>query len=396
MNTPFNRFQRWEPDVHAWESIDPLRFIQQGLKIAVKDNFNSADFPTQMGSGLWRGFTPGNDARVVAKLRAAGAVIVGKTVTAEFGVHHPGKTKNPHDLKRTPGTSSSGSAAAVACGMVPVALGTQTAGSIIRPASYCGVYGFKPSYGLLPRTGILKTTDTLDTVGFFVEEPKYLRPVLNLTRVHGPNYPQTARLHQSISRPLTVGILHPPCERLSATSSRASLQGWGDLVGARDAGWPEFLNDAPSVHRTIYHRCLAYYFQRELATPFLVSDIFLKAAQEGERTSLKDYQAAIAEQVRIAQALDDWMEQAGWDILATLSAHSVAPKNETKRPEDTCAIWTLCGVPVVSAPAFVSPEGLPFGLQLIARKHHDYQLIEFIEDMARWGKLPLGPNPRLY
>ena len=119
-----------------------------------------------MGSTLWQNFTPGNNARVIDKLIHNGSVVIGKTVTAEFAVHELNKTKNPFDKNRTPGTSSSGSAVAVATGMVPFALGTQTAASIIRPASFCGVWGFKPSFGLVPRTGILKTTDSLDTVGF--------------------------------------------------------------------------------------------------------------------------------------------------------------------------------------------------------------------------------------
>ena len=118
-----------------------------GVPVGVKDVFNTLDLPTEMGSPLWRGFTPGNDARSVFGLRRRDAVIAGKTVTAEFAVHTPGPTTNPHDPTRMPGTSSSGSAAAVAAGMVPVALGTQTAGSIVRPASYCGVFGFKPSFG---------------------------------------------------------------------------------------------------------------------------------------------------------------------------------------------------------------------------------------------------------
>jgi Asp-tRNA(Asn)/Glu-tRNA(Gln) amidotransferase A subunit family amidase len=142
-----------------------------------------------MGSAIWKDFMPGNDSRCVDSLKKSGAIIGGKTVTAEFAVHSLNETLNPHDIKLTPGTSSSGSAVAVLLGIFPVAIGTQTAGSIIRPASFCGVYGFKPSFGIIPRTGMLKTTDSLDTIGFFVSHQKNMRIVLDAIRVHGSNYP---------------------------------------------------------------------------------------------------------------------------------------------------------------------------------------------------------------
>ena len=138
-----------------------------GLPIAVKDIVDTTDFPTENGSVVHAGRRPLHDAVVVARLRAAGAVILGKTVTTEFACFTPGRTRNPHDLERTPGGSSSGSAAAVAAGMAPLAIGSQTNGSMIRPASFCGVFGFKPSFGLIPRTGVLTTSATLDHIGVF-------------------------------------------------------------------------------------------------------------------------------------------------------------------------------------------------------------------------------------
>ena len=139
--------------------------LLEGIPVGVKDIFNSIDFPTQMGSPIWRGFTPGNDARCLTYLKKNGSVIPGKTITAEFAVHALNKTLNPHNKRNTPGTSSSGSAVRMLSAF-PVSVGTQTAGSIVRPSSFCGIYGCKPSFGLIPRTGILKTTDTLDTIGF--------------------------------------------------------------------------------------------------------------------------------------------------------------------------------------------------------------------------------------
>jgi len=179
------RIRAAEPEVQAWQFLDPEHALVQarardldrsegrpcgalhGVPIGIKDIIDTADMPTEDGTVLHAGRTPDRDATVVATLRAAGAVILGKTVTTECAYFHPGKTRNPHNSAHTPGGSSSGSAAAVAAGMVSLALGSQTNGSVIRPAAFCGVYGFKPTHGLIPRHGILKLSRTLDHVGFF-------------------------------------------------------------------------------------------------------------------------------------------------------------------------------------------------------------------------------------
>jgi Asp-tRNA(Asn)/Glu-tRNA(Gln) amidotransferase A subunit family amidase len=179
------RIREADPDVQAWTYLDPEYALAQarardaarregrplgplhGIAVGIKDIIDTEDMPTEDGSVLHAGRTPRDDATVVAMLRAAGAVILGKTVTTEFATYRPGKTRNPHNPGHTPGGSSSGSAAAVAAGMVPLALGSQTNGSVIRPASFCGVVGFKPTHGLVPRGGILKLSRTLDHVGMF-------------------------------------------------------------------------------------------------------------------------------------------------------------------------------------------------------------------------------------
>src|SRR5574341_2305571 len=179
------RIREAEPQVEAWQHLDPEHALAQarardsdrregratgplhGLPVGIKDIIDTADMPTENGSVLHAGRTPSRDASVVAMLRAAGAVIMGKTVTTEFATRAPGKTRNPRNPAHTPGGSSSGSAAAVAAGMVPLALGSQTTGSTIRPASFCGVYGFKPTHGLIPRHGMFRLSRTLDHVGLF-------------------------------------------------------------------------------------------------------------------------------------------------------------------------------------------------------------------------------------
>src|SRR4051812_14143124 len=179
------RIRQLEPTVQAWHFLDEAHALEQakraderrrsgqpvgalnGIPIGIKDIIDTADMPTQNGTVLHEGRTPRHDAAVVRQLRAAGAVILGKTVTTECAYFSPGKTRNPHNPEHTPGGSSSGSAAAVAASMVPLALGSQTAGSTIRPGSFCGVYAFKPSHGLIPRTGVLPLSRTLDHIGLF-------------------------------------------------------------------------------------------------------------------------------------------------------------------------------------------------------------------------------------
>jgi Asp-tRNA(Asn)/Glu-tRNA(Gln) amidotransferase A subunit family amidase len=379
--------------VHAWESFYPDRITLGRLSVGVKDVINTADFPTEMGSEIWKGFTPGNDARVVSKLREAGCVIVGKTVSAEFAVHHPGPTRNPHHLARTPGTSSSGSAVAVACGMVPAALGTQTAGSIIRPASYCGVYAMKPSFGLIPRTGILKTADTLDTVGFFAENPALLGLLLDICRVDGPDYPQTEHLKRP-SKIKKIGLIRPSCQSEWPLYALEALDHWilrlNEFLTVDESPWP--LEDCYRTHRTIYHKSLSYYFQNE-ATTGKVSDIFQKQVEEGRQITPGQYQEALRRQEDLSTLADGLLKK--FDILITLSSGGEAPMDEGQAPRDTCLVWTMCGVPVINIPALVSPDGLPFGISIIARRFHDYKLLDFLNTLVKAGLAPTGPNPLL-
>jgi Asp-tRNA(Asn)/Glu-tRNA(Gln) amidotransferase A subunit family amidase len=181
----------------AGGSLGPLH----GVPLGIKDIFDTSDYPTEYGSALWQGHTPRQDAAAVARLRAAGAVILGKTVTTEYAYFHPGKTRNPHDPARTPGGSSSGSAAAVAAGMVPAAIGSQTNGSVIRPASFCGVVGFKPTHGLIPRTGAMLLSRALDHVGVFARSVVDAALMADVLAGHDAEDPDT--------RPIAAGYLAP-------------------------------------------------------------------------------------------------------------------------------------------------------------------------------------------
>lgn len=386
------------------EALRPL----EGIPVGVKDVINTQDFPTQMGSPLWKGFTPGNDARVVFHLKQAGAMIAGKTVTAEFAVHalESDKTLNPHDVSRTPGTSSSGSAVAVALGMVPVALGTQTAGSIVRPASFCGVYGCKPSFGLIPRTGSLKTTDSLDTIGYFVSRCADLERVFEVLRVHGPDYPYSyeafndpLRRDKPVDRPWRVALVRTHTWEHAYPYAKASLVEFtAKLASAAGVEISEVdlsgeLSRAHELHDTIYNKTLSYYFKEEYKKSELISAVMNEMIRKGNEISNEDYFEAVEAQAKMAAFMDDFMLK--YDVIFCLSTAGEAPlRQETERP-DPALIWTLTHLPVVSAPVCVSPQGLPFGIQFASRRYNDLLLFKFIRILNECRLIPDGANPVL-
>jgi Asp-tRNA(Asn)/Glu-tRNA(Gln) amidotransferase A subunit family amidase len=410
---------RQESRVHAWECFEPDRLLAaarataarlsegapvralEGIPVGVKDIFNTADFPTQMGSPLWQGFTPGNDARALYNIKRAGALIPGKTVTAEFAVHALGKTLNPIAPDRTPGTSSSGSAVAVAAGMVPAALGTQTAGSIIRPASFCGVWGCKPSFGLVPRTGMLKTTDSLDGVGYFVGHATDIEPFFDALRVHGRNFPisdaalsDRARQSAPVGRPWRIAFAKPHVWAKAPDYATATLEAWCQRLGAEhgievvEPELPAAMAQAHEIHSTIYNRALAYYFKDEFQKAELISPIMNRLIVEGQKIANVDYEAALEQQTHLARSMDAFFGDV--DILVTLSTAGDAPMRNQEEIVDSALMWTLAYLPAVSAPAFCSPAGLPFGLQLVARRYNDPLLFRFIAELVERGLLPPG------
>jgi Asp-tRNA(Asn)/Glu-tRNA(Gln) amidotransferase A subunit family amidase len=398
-----------DKELHAWVHVDPQLALNNaalvdeklragtpvgalcGVPVGVKDIFNTRDMPTQMGSPIWKGFTPGNDARVVHYLRMADGVIPGKTVTAEFAVHAPGPTVNPHNPAYGPGTSSSGSAAAVAAGMVPLALGTQTAGSTIRPASYCGVYGFKPTFGLIARTGMLKTTDSLDTVGLFARSPDDLALLFDVVRVHGTDYPISHALlndparQQKGERPWRVAVVRGPKWRDAERYAQKAFDDFVARLAKRGGVRVEEreiaeLEKAHEIHATIYDRTLAYYFREEFKQHTLISGVIYEIIERGNRISLDAYKAALERQAELTRHLDD-VFAAGPDVILNLSTGGEALRglDAVDRP-DNCLIWTLCGAPTINVPAFRGPNGLPFGLQVVGRRYSDYLALGF----ARW------------
>lgn len=396
------RIRDIDPIVNAWEYFDEAAIEAQltkirtynqddyplyGIPVGVKDIYNTFDMPTQMGSPLWHDFTPGNDARLIHYLRRAGALMLGKTVTAEFAVHYQDKTCNPHDLRRSPGTSSSGSAVAVATGMVPVALGSQTAGSISRPASYCGIYGFKPTFGVLPRIGVLKTTDSLDTLGFFARSVADLDLMFEASRVRGENY---EFVHQYIDNYVSVpdkiyriGIVkHPRWDEASPYAKEQFAQWCEKLQDSRleieEATLPTYCDTIHATHQSIYDRSLAYYFKDEYANHELMSPIFYDIIQEGLRITKEQYQEALEKQSRETREFDKWMES--FDILITLATADEAPVGLTT-PDipDANLIWTYLGLPIATLPVLRGPNNLPIGVSAVSRKYNDKFLLDFLK-----------------
>ncbi|MEK6558104.1 MAG: amidase, partial [Candidatus Margulisiibacteriota bacterium] len=369
---------------------DNLARPLEGILVGVKDIYNTIDFPTQMGSVLWKDFTPGNDARTVYYLKEAGAIIAGKTVTAEFAVHELNKTLNPYDISKTPGTSSSGSAVAVALGVVPVALGTQTAGSIIRPASFCGTWGYKPSFGTIPRTGMLKTTDSLDTIGFFTSHPGDLRTIFDILRVRGPNYPfsykafnDPLRKNKPADRPWRVGFVKthtwrfaPEYAQIAMLSYVERLSNRGD-VQISEVELPAEMLNTHAIHETIYNKSLSYYFKAEAKSAEHVSDIMNQMISTGAGISVEAYLKALSDQVELCQKMDEFMKD--YDVLVCLSTAGEAPDRGVLENPDPALMWTLTYLPSISAPFFTSPNNLPFGMQIVSRRYNDYLLLNFLD-----------------
>ena len=404
-----------EPETFAWVDFDPAPLLDAaarsqhegplgGIPFGVKDIFNTVAFPTQMGSDLWKGFTPGNNARVVDSLLGAGALVAGKTVTAEFAVHALNATRNPHDATRTPGTSSSGSAAAVAAGMVPFALASQTAASIVRPASFCGVWGMKPSFGMIPRTGVLKTTDSLDTIGFVAAHAASLRPLLDATRVRGPNYPFVYRnvdAQGAFPKPSgerwRIGFVKTPAWRCATAYARAAIEDLSSRIARHDVFDVEEIPDAPEladahdIHATIYAKSLSYYFRHEAQYSSVLSPIMSRMIAEGDAISTEQFRDALRRQEVLAAALDRALVP--YDAVLSLATASAAPLREDAELPDPSLIWTLAHLPTIAAPAFRAPDGLPFGAQLIARRWGDYRLLQAVEALVTAGVLPAGSTP---
>ncbi len=360
----------------------PLR----GIAVGVKDIMDTSDFPTEMGSSIYRGWRPRADASIVELVRAAGATIIGKTTTTAFASRDPTPTLNPRNHGHTPGGSSSGSAAAVAAGMIPLALGTQTGGSVIRPASFCGVAGIKPSYGMLPTVGVKCYSWTLDTVGLFAAGVEDLARGLSAIT----NRPELSG--EAVSKAPRIGLVTQDFAGAPAAESAEALQiaaAAAERAGAsvRTFLLQDIVSEAWGIHPVVQefeaHRALAWEYRvHHDAIPPLTREKLDETV--GLLPSAYDEARTISARARKALA-NAFVEV---DVLLTFSAPGAAPKGlDSTGDARFNRLWTLMGVPCVNIPGYVAEGGLPVGVQVIGRFGDDAGALaaaRFVEGALAW------------
>jgi Asp-tRNA(Asn)/Glu-tRNA(Gln) amidotransferase A subunit family amidase len=364
--------------------------IEERFLFSAKDIFNTYDFPTQMGSLQWKGFNAGNNARVISDLLNVGDRLVGKTTTSEFAVHEETDVINPWDEKRTVGTSSAGAPISILIDKLDFALGTQTGGSIGRPASYCGVSAIKPTYGLIPRTGILKTCDPFDTVGFFSKNLNIMEKVLKSVVKIGNNYPINNReISNNIAKekPI-VGILSSNKLEISPEAdnklSEIKLSLDPSQYDVVDVTFPEFVNEIHKMHELIYAYSLSYYFSKELEHPEKVSASFKNYIKIGELLKADDFIDLIKKHEDYISKYDDWIKSKNIDYIIYPSTANVAPLRNDIEPIDINLIYTFTRVPVIYLPlGFNKTKSLPFGISISSFKYNDFNLINFSKDFEK-------------
>jgi Asp-tRNA(Asn)/Glu-tRNA(Gln) amidotransferase A subunit family amidase len=404
------RIREVDTQVQAWAFLDPDYALAQaraadelrlsgrpfgplhGVPVGIKDIFDTADMPTEYGSVLHAGRTPARDATAVSLLRAAGAVIMGKTVTTEFAYFFPGKTRNPHNPEHTPGGSSSGSAAAVASGMVPLALGSQTNGSTIRPAAYCGVIGFKPTHGLISRHRVSALSRTLDHVGLFARTVDDIALLTEQLVGHDEADPDTrprARIpfvdiagEEPPLEPMFAFVKTPMWER----TDDDTREGFAELMEhlAKLAEEVELFPSAVEAweqHQTIMSAEMALNLEREYDSGReRLSEKLRKQIEQGREVRAIDYQQALARIDPIHESFVELFEQR-YDTIITPAAPGAAPKGlDATGDPSFCTLWTLCGMPAVSVPLMQAKNGLPLGVQLVGPRGGDARLLR----TARW------------
>jgi Asp-tRNA(Asn)/Glu-tRNA(Gln) amidotransferase A subunit family amidase len=389
-----------EADVQAFAHLDPDYALAQaraldrhktdgqrigplhGVPVAIKDIFDTADYPTEYGSPIFTGHRPRADCTAVRKLREAGAVILGKTVTTEFAYYSPGKTRNPRDLSRTPGGSSSGSAAAVAAGMVPLAIGSQTNGSMIRPASFCGVFGIKPTHGLVSRAGALTLSRSLDHVGAFARSVEDLALILDVLAGQDPADPDTkayaaprfaAATAEPSALPPSFAFVRTPMWDKADAETRAAMEELAQEVGAREVELPPEYIGAWEAQRAIMAADMAHNLGANLDKGD-VSQQFSELVDFGRSVSAVQYLAAQRDARRYAEGMMGIFEQFA-DTIITLSARGPAPQGDATGDPVFCSLWTLVGFPALNMPLLESAEGLPIGVQLVGAPRCDERLL---------------------
>lgn len=402
------RIEEREPDVQAWHYFDPDMARTQarqadarkaageplgllhGIPVGIKDIINTSDMPTEDGTPANKGRQPEHDATCVGALRAAGAVIMGKTVTTELATRHPGKTRNPHNIAHTPGGSSSGSAAAVACGMVPLALGTQTVGSVTRPASFCGIHGLKPTLGLISRTGVTMQSHTLDTVGVYGRGVADLALIADVLSGADPtdevSYPRArTRFCEALGEPITpppkFAFLRTPAWTEADPSAQTAITDFvGKLAGCiQEHESPASFSKIIEAHQCVQAAENVHHFaQIEARARNLLSQTMQDHLDMARTVTAGSYLGALAVREGAYAELSALLDRS--DAVVCLSSCGPAPKGHDWTGDPIFnGMWTFLGVPSVTLP-LLSSGGLPFGIQVICKRREDSRAMR----LAQW------------
>ncbi len=403
------RVDEVEPQVLAWEHLDRRYLLAQadaaddahaagepagplfGLPVGIKDIIDTSALPTEDDTVLHAGRMPHDDALLVRNMRAAGGLVMGKTVTTELATYAPGKTRNPHNPQHTPGGSSSGSAAAVAAGMVPLAIGTQTNGSVIRPASFCGVYGFKPSAGMIPRTGVLTQSPSFDAVGVFGRTLDDVALLAQALAGHDPQDPLTrlgaapplSRLAASEAPlPPTLAWIATPFWDRVAADAQAAFGELLELLSGRIAPFelPASAGAAIEWHKLVMEAEIAGSFELEYERGRDQLSASLRSQIErGQQTTAVAHRRALARIAPLLESFETVFEH--YDAIVTPAALGTAPEGLASTGDPLmCTLWTFLGMPAISLPLLHGENGLPIGVQLVGRKGDDARLLR----SARW------------
>ena len=404
-----DRYDKFEKDVKAWAYFDKKLLLEKateadenrkagkplgqlhGLPIGIKDIFGTLDMPTECGTVIRKKMTGSQDAEVVNLLKISGAITMGKTTTTELAYFHPSKTTNPNDYSRTPGGSSSGSAAAVASYMTPLAIGSQTNGSVIRPASYCGVVGYKPSYGLISRSGVLKQSDKLDHIGLFgkkVEDVALLAKALIKKDLYDPStiYYSAESLEEEVKKgpifdPKFIFYKTKNWKNIEKNSQKAFL----DYVEKNKKNieifdTPSYFDDIPKYHKIIHETDMAnsyeiYYkkYKKKL------SKYMQTAIAKGNKHSAKEYTEAVDFKKRSFESYQEVFED--YHGVLSPSSPGVAPKGlKSTGTAEFNKVWSYLGLPCISLPLLQGENNLPLGVQLVGNLYDDHRFL----GVANW------------
>jgi len=412
-----DRVSQTEDEVRAWAFLDPEYLLAQadaadaahragsafgalhGVPVGVKDIIDTCELPTENGTVLHAGRQPRRDAAVVTRLRGAGALVMGKTVTTELATYAPGKTRNPHNPAHTPGGSSSGSAAAVAAGMVPLSIGTQTNGSVIRPASFCGVVGYKPSAGWISRRGVLVQSPPLDQLGVYGRSVDDVALLVQCLAGRDPEDPANrqgvvppllALARGELPTPPVIAFVRTPMwDRVAPDAQQAFMQ-LARFLGSRivEVELPAVTRGFLELHRLVMEADIAGSFESEYERGRdRLSASLQGQIERGRKVTAVDYRRALERREEICASLDTLLGR--FDAILTPAALGTAPLGlEATGDPVMCTLWTFTGQPAISLPLLHGANGLPIGVQLVGRRDDDARLLRLAQWLSRTAAQP--------